>query len=59
MNKTSPGARVALGIGHGLAGIVFFFSIIGVFGLSTAIGGLLLFIAIAVVSIFQTAGVRS
>jgi hypothetical protein len=59
MNKTSPVAHLALGIGHALAGVGFFFSIIGVFGLIAAIGSLLLFIVIAVVSIFQTAGAEN
>ncbi len=54
MKKTSPAVRLAWGTGYGLAGIGFFFSIIGVFGLITAIGSLLVFIVIAIISIFQT-----
>jgi hypothetical protein len=56
MNNTSPLARLIWGITHGLAGIFFFFSIIGVFGQITAIACLLVFILIAVASIVQTAG---
>jgi hypothetical protein len=59
MSKTSPAARLALGIGHGSAGIGFFFSIVGVFGLSAAICSLILFIVIAVVSSFQTVNPES
>lgn len=59
MNHTSPATRLALGVGHALVGIGFFFSMIGVFGLMTAIGSLLLFIVLAVVSIFQTTGAEN
>jgi hypothetical protein len=38
-----------------LAGVCFFFSIIGVFGLAIAIGSLLLFIVVAVFSTYQRA----
>lgn len=59
MKKTSPAVRLAWGIGYGLAGIGFFFSIIGVFGPIAAVGSLLVFILIAIISIFQTASAES
>lgn len=58
MDRTSPSVRFALGMGYELAGALFFFAIIGVFGLHIAIGSLLLFIALAICSLFRTAEER-
>ena len=51
-SKTRISARNALGgLLTGLAGLGFFFAIMGVFGMRMAIGALLLFIAVALLII--------
>lgn len=59
MDRTSPPVRFALGMGYGLAGALLFFAIIGVFGLHIAIGSLVFFIALTILSLFRTAGESS
>jgi hypothetical protein len=51
MTDASHAMRVVWAILYRLAGMGFFFAIIGVFGLTTAIVGLLLFVAAAIFSI--------
>jgi hypothetical protein len=46
--------RYSTGSGYALAGILFFFAIIGVFGLKIAIGSLVLFVLLALASIATT-----
>ena len=48
--------RVAGVTGTTLVGVLFFFTIIGVFGLSFAIVGLVLFVVIAAITYFAFAG---
>jgi hypothetical protein len=42
-------------VGFAVSGVLFFFSIIGVFGLPLAIGSLLLFLVVAEVSFYRGA----
>ncbi len=53
MTDASHAMRVVWAILYSLAGMGFFFAIIGVFGLTTAIAGLLLFVAAAIFSIVR------
>jgi hypothetical protein len=46
--------RYSIGSGYALAGILFFFAIIGVFGLKLAIGSLALFVILALASTATT-----
>ena len=47
--KTSNGLRRVLGVTAALIGVLFFFIIVGVFGLPLAIAGLAVFVLAAVV----------
>lgn len=54
MDRSSPTLRLCLGLGYGLAGALFFFAIIGVFGLRLAIGSLVLFVILTFLSVFRS-----
>ena len=56
--KTSNGLRRVLGVTAALIGVLFFFMIVGVFGLSLAIAGLAVFVlgAVVVFRAFPTEG---
>jgi hypothetical protein len=58
MTKYQGLGRYSIGSGYALAGILFFFAIIGVFGLKIAIGSLVLFVLLAVASTAITAEQR-
>jgi hypothetical protein len=53
MSQNSLAGRCIWGTLHLFAGIAFFFAIIGVFGMTTAIGSLTLFVALGLVSILK------
>lgn len=58
--KTSNVLRRAYGVTAALIGVLFFFTIVGVFGLPSAIDGLAVFVlgAIVVCLVFPTEGAR-
>jgi hypothetical protein len=59
--KTSNVLRGVYGVAAALIGVLFFFIIVGVFGLQLAIAGLAVFVLAAVVvcRVFPTEGARS
>ena len=58
--KTSNVLRRAYGVTAALVGVLFFFTIVGVFGLPLAIAGLAVFVlgAVVVCRVFPTEGAR-
>jgi hypothetical protein len=56
MSDRNPIIRFAAITGFIIFGVIFFFAIIGVFGLTAAIGGLILFALAALVSVTQNPG---
>jgi hypothetical protein len=58
--KTSNVLRRVYGVTTALIGVLFFFIIVGVFGLSVAISGLIVFVLVAVVvcRAFPTEGAK-
>jgi hypothetical protein len=58
--KTSKVLRRVFGVTAALIGVVFFFIIVGVFGLPLAIGGLAVFVlgAVVVCRVFPAEGAR-
>lgn len=54
MERRSAFVRLSRGLGYGLAGGLFFFAIIGVFGLRIAIGSLVLFIVLTILLVCRT-----
>jgi hypothetical protein len=58
--KTSNVLRRAYGVAAALIGVLFFFMIVGVFGLPLAIAGLAVFVlsALVVCRVFPTEGAR-
>jgi hypothetical protein len=59
--KTSNVLRRVYGVTAGLIGVLFFFFIVGAFGLPLAIAGLAVFVlgAVVVCRVFPTEGARS
>ena len=56
MSDRSPIIQFAAITGFVIFGVLFFFAIIGVFGLTAAIGGLILFAFLALVSVVRNPG---
>jgi hypothetical protein len=59
--KTSKELRRVYGVTAALIGVLFFFTIVGVFGLPLAMAGLAVFVlgAVVVCRVFPTEGARS